>query len=137
MYQFLKVSSLGLVIIKALEYQKKEIENQISKTKNYVKNLYEDKVNGIITALQFKDLVTEYNKNEDMYNDQLVSIYKEVAYYKMKSETSKNHKDLFSKYKKINKLNRVVVEEFIDKIYIGKINEETNERDIKIKWNFE
>ena len=29
------------------------------------------------------------------------------------------------------------VDEFVDKIYIGKINDETNTRDIEIKWNFE
>ena len=38
---------------------------------------------------------------------------------------------------KLEELNRVIVDEFIDKIYIGKLNEETNSRDIQIKWNFE
>ena len=41
------------------------------------------------------------------------------------------------KLKKLEELNRVIVDEFIDKIYIGKLNEETNSRDIQIKWNFE
>ena len=54
----------------------------------------------------------------------------------MKEETSNNNEKIFNKYKKINKLNRIIIDEFIDKIYIGKINNETNTRDIKIKWNF-
>ena len=32
---------------------------------------------------------------------------------------------------------KVNILEFIDKIYIGKLNEETNTRGIEIKWNFE
>ena len=123
--------------IKALEHQKMDIEKQISKTRNYLKNLYEDKVNGVITAEQFKDLVVEYNKNEDVYNDQIKSINNEIAYYQMKEESSKNNKEIFSKYQKLDELNRVIVDEFIDKIYIGKLRVETNSRDIQIKWNFE
>ena len=121
---------------KALEHQKIDIEKQISKTKNYLKNIYEDKVNCIITARQFKDLVIEYNKNEDIYNDQIKSITNEITYYKIKEESLENNKEIFSKYQKLEKLNRVIIQEFIDKIYIGKLNEKTNNRDIQIKWNF-
>ena len=45
--------------------------------------------------------------------------------------------EFFNKYQQLEKLNRVIVEEFVDRIYIGKINKETNTRDIEIKWNFE
>lgn len=79
----------------------------------------------------------KYNKNEDMYSNQLNEINNEIAYYQMKEESSKNNEKIFSKYQELKKLNRVIVDEFIDKIYIGKLNEETNSRDIQIKWNFE
>lgn len=120
-----------------LEKQKEKVLKEISKTRNYIKNLYEDKVNGIITVSQFKDFITNYNKNEDMYNNQIKSINNEIDYYKMKGESSKNNKEIFSKYKNLEELNKIIVDEFIDKIYIGKLNEETNSRDIQIKWNFE
>ena len=57
--------------------------------------------------------------------------------HKIKEESSKNNKEIFNKYQKLEELNRVIVEDFIDKIYIGKLNEETKSRDIQIKWNFE
>ena len=41
------------------------------------------------------------------------------------------------KYKVLNKLNRVIIQEFINKIYIGKVNDENKTRKIKIKWNFD
>lgn len=121
----------------SLEKQRDDINNKISKTRNYLRNLYEDKVNGVVTPEQFKDLITNYNNDEDTYKDQIKSINNEIAYYKMKEESSKNNKEIFNKYQKLEELNRVIIDEFIDKIYIGKLNEETNSRDIQIKWNFE
>ena len=108
----------------------------ISKTRNYLKNIYEDKVNGLITTEQFKDLITNYNKDEDTYKDQIKSITNEIAYYKMKDESWEDNKKIFSKYQELTELNRVIAQEFIDKIYIGKFNVETKSRDIQIKWNF-
>lgn len=123
--------------INSLKKQKEQIEKEISKTRNYLKSLYEDKVNGVISVEQFKNLITDYNKNEDMYSNQIKSINNEIAYYKMKEESSKNNEKIFSKYQKLEELNRVIIDEFIDKIYIGKVNEDTNTRNIQIKWNFE
>ena len=44
---------------------------------------------------------------------------------------------IFKKYKHIEKLDKVIIDTFISKILIGKINEETKKRDIKIIWNIE
>ena len=123
--------------IKVLENQKLEIENKISKTRNYLRTLYEDKVNGVINAEQFKELITNYNNDEDVYRNQIKSIDNEIAFYKMKEEASKNNNELFKKYQQLKELTRVTIEEFVEKIYIGALNEETNTRNIKIKWNFE
>ena len=123
--------------IKSLEHQKKEIIKKKEKTSNYLKSLYEDKVNGIINNEQFKELINNYNTEEDRYNNRIKAIDEEINYYKIKEESSKNNKEIFSKYKELTELNRVIVDEFIDKIYIGKLNEETKSRDIQIKWNFE
>ena len=46
-----------------------------------------------------------------------------------------NNKKLFSKYKKIEKLDRLILDEFVSKIYIGKYNEETKQRELEIDWN--
>ena len=123
--------------IKSLEIQKNEIESKISTTRYYLRPLYEDKVQGKITDEQFKELLDSYTNDENNYKEQIKNIDDEINYYKMKEETSKNNKELFSKYQQLESLNRVIVDEFIDKIYIGKINKEKNTRDIQIKWNFE
>ena len=45
--------------------------------------------------------------------------------------------DILNKYKHIKKLNKVILDEFIDKIFIGEIDKNNNTRDIEIIWNFE
>ena len=123
--------------IKSLDKQKKEIEVKISKTRNYLKSLYEDKVNGVINNEQFKELIDNYNKDEDTLRNQIKAIDEEINYFKLKEDTSKNYAELFNKYQQLESLNKIIVDEFVDKIYIGKIDEEKKTRDIQIKWNFE
>ena len=117
--------------------QKNEISTKLSKTKNYLKNLYEDKVNKVITQEQFKELINNYNNEDTKLKKQLKSIENEINYYKLKESSNNDKKELFNKYRKLEELNRIIVDEFVDKIYIGKINENSNMRDIDIKWNFE
>lgn len=119
--------------IKSLEYQKSEMLKMKSKTTNYLRNIYEDRVNGIISINQFKKLINTYNNLNDDYIKQIKYVNDKIKYYK---EKGKICNDSFIKYKKLNKLNRIIIEEFIDKIYISKINKKTNTRDIYLKWNF-
>ncbi len=121
--------------IKVLEKGLTDIQNNISKTRNYLKNIYEDKVNGVITLEQFKSLIANYNKDEDTLKNQIKSITKKINYYKM--IPSKNYKEILTKYQKLYELNRVIIEEFIDKIYIGKFDNVTKNRNIQIKWNLQ
>ena len=47
------------------------------------------------------------------------------------------NQDILKKYKHIDSLNKIIVDEFIDKVYIGNYNKENKTRDIEIEWNFE
>ncbi len=121
--------------INLLTKQKSELNNQIVKTKNYLKNLYEDKVNGIINEEQFKELIDNYNSDTNMLKNQLKFVNNELNYYTLK-ESNKIIKRTLDKYQQLEKLNRIIVDVFIDKIFIDKVNEKTKTRDIKINWNF-
>ncbi len=117
--------------IKSLEKEKNTILNELAKTKNYLKLIYEDKASGIITTDEFKDLYLEYSKNKGMYESKLKGIEIKKQNYEIK-----NYNDIFCKYQKLEHLNNFTIQEFITKIYIGKYNPQTNNRDIKIEWNF-
>lgn len=108
---------------KSLE-SKNIINNKISKNKEYLHKIYEDKVNGIIEEREFQELLSFYQNKDKEYNEYLYNI----------KDKKNNYNHIISKYKIINKLNRVVIEEFIDKIYIDNII--NNTRKIKIYWKF-
>lgn len=119
-----------------LEKRKNEINNKLTKNKIYIQNLYEDKVNCIISEEQFKYLIDIYNKNENIYINQIKEINKDIKKLKLKQENIINYEEILNKYKNIEVLNKVIVDEFIDKVFIGKIDKINNKRIIQIKWNF-
>ena len=116
--------------------ERENLSNQIVKIKSYLKSLYEDKVNGIITVEQFRELVNSYNSDNERLKEQLKFVDNEINNYRLGKSLNKNVDELFNKYQRLEKLNKVIVDEFVDKIYIGKIDVENRTRDIEIKWNF-
>lgn len=117
--------------IMILEKQKIEIWEKIKHINYYFKKLYEDKVDGNISLSQFNNLVKEYEGEECRYKDNLVELDRKITYYK---KIMLDYKFLFDRYKYFNKLNRVIICEFVDKIYVGSILD--GGRNIKIRWNF-
>ena len=118
--------------IETLENELVNINRKIDESKDYLQSLYEDKVNGVISLEMFDTLVSSYEDNKDKYSKQLDDVNKKISIYK---ENIKSFdEEIISKYKKLNNLNRVIVNEFIDKIYVDEIRD--NIRNIKIKWNF-
>ena len=114
-----------------LDKQKLELIKRLKKNEICLKKLYEDKIAGLLTGAQFKFLSKEYNTEQDHYKEMISKIAK-------KKKKEKKIKELnINNYKKFKHLNRIIIDEFIDKIYIGEVKKETNTRNIQIKWNFE
>ena len=122
-------------ILSSLIHKQEKITKEINKKDNYLKSLYEDKVNNLITKEQFIKLIDSYNNDITTLQNQLIIVKKEISHYQDKINL-KNDNTIFNKYNSIDKLNKVIIDEFIKKIYIGKINTLNNTRDIKIIWNF-
>ena len=66
----------------------------------------------------------------------LIDINQKISNINIDKQKQEKNVELFEKYKNIKELNRIVLDEFIKRIEIGKITPETSERDIKIEWNF-
>ena len=64
-------------------------------------------------------------------------IDKEIDSLKEDKKEKKQADKILKKYKHIYSLNKVILDEFIDKIYIGEFDKETKTRDIEIVWNLE
>ena len=80
----------------------------------------------------FNSLVSSYEDNKARYSNKLDDINKKINIYK--ENIKMFDEKIISRYKKLDNLNRVIVNEFIDKIYVGEVKD--NIRIIKIKWNF-
>lgn len=110
------------------------INKKIIENKNYYKKLYEDKIKGLVNDDMFILMSNDYTKEIENLNKRLDIINKELDILKEEKNTKENIKELINKYKHITNLNKTIIDEFIDKIYIG--IKEKNTRDIKIVWNF-
>ncbi len=115
--------------IEVLNKKKLLIEKELKKKNQYIKSLYEDKFNKKISEEDFNYLYDIYRKeksylNLDFIENQLTDCrnhdYANIKFI---------YNDNFSPYSKM------VIDEFIDEIYIGKlVKVEEEKRNILIKW---
>ena len=123
--------------INSLNKDKSYAEKKINECRLYFKKLYEDKLKGIITEDDFLVLREGYSKDVETLEARLKEIDEEIDNFKQKENKSIDIKSILKKYTTIKKLNKFIVDEFIEKIYIGKLNRENKTRQIKIIWNLD
>ena len=97
--------------------------------------LYNDKATGVISATEFGIIKNSNTVEIEKLNVRLTDIDSEISNLKSDKMKQVDRVTLFEKYKDINELNKVVLDAFITKIEIGKVNYQTDERPIKIEWN--
>ena len=121
--------------LKTLENEKININKNIDKKQNLLSLLYEDRANSVIDVKEFSILK---NKNTDelkRLQDRINEIDKEILDLDKEKNLKISREVVFSKYKKLKSLNRVVIDEFIKKITIGPVDPITKEREMIIDWN--
>ena len=124
-------------MINTLELEKNNLLKKTNDNKTYYKNLYEDKVKGIINEEVFKMISTDYINELETISKRINTIEKEIEDLKKQVGVKVQADTILQKYKHIDKLNKIIIDEFIDRITIYEYNKETNTRDIDIDWNFE
>lgn len=123
--------------IEELQNEKNEIECNISKKNNLLTSLYEDKVNGILTSSEFIIIKDTNMKEIERLKNKLSEIETKIIGLNIEKSKQEENEKLFEKYRNIKELNKVILDSFIKRIIIGKVNLETSERPIKIEWNFQ
>ena len=123
--------------IKALIKEKENLTKKINDNKNYYRNLFEEKVKGVLNEDMFQMMSKDYlNEIENMMK-RIEIIDMKIEELKINKKEKKQADDILKKYKHIKTLNKVILDEFIDKVYIGEIDKDNNTRNIEIEWNFE
>ena len=124
-------------LVNALKKEKEDLNKKISNNKTYYRNLFEEKAKGVISEDMFQMMSKDYfNEIENMMK-RIEIIDKQIEELKVDKKEKKQADDILKKYNHIKKLNKVILDEFIDKVYIGELDKETNTRNIEIEWNFE
>lgn len=113
------------------EYQRKSLE-----CSEGIKNLYIDKVKGIITEDVFIDLTKDLHADKDRADETILSISEEIEELKEKLNRAKSKAERIKEYTDVQKLTREIVDTMIDYIEVGKRIPGTRNRPVNIYWNF-
>ncbi len=101
------------------------------------RNLFEEKVKGVISEDMFQMMSKDYFDEIKNMLKRIEIIDNQINELNIGKKEKKQADDILKKYKHIKKLNKIILDEFIDKVYIGEIDEYSKTRDIEIVWNFE
>ena len=123
--------------IKALEKEKEDLNKKISNNKTYYRNLFEEKVKGVISEDMFQMMSKDYFKEIENMMSRIENIDNQIKELKVEKKEKSNADSILKKYKHIKELNKTILDEFIEKVYIGEYDKGTKTRDIEIEWNFE
>lgn len=113
------------------EYQRKSLE-----CSEGIKNLYLDKVKGLITEDVFIDLTKDLHADKDRADETILSISEQIEELKEKLNRAKSKAERIKEYTDVQKLTREIVDTMIDYIEVGKRIPGTRNRPVNIYWNF-
>ena len=122
---------------KALEKEKIDLNKKIEENKNYYRNLFEEKVKGVINEEMFQMMSKDYFREIESMIRRITVIDNQIEELKVNEKKLKQANDVLKKYKHIKRLSKPLLDEFISKIHVGELDENTHMRNIEIEWNFE
>lgn len=111
---------------KNITHLKEQYERKLSLTLKCLKDVYYDRTTGLINEDQFQMLLNEYNKDID-------DIKKYLHHLNDELNLNGEKEIVLDNILPFNKLTRVIVQEFIQKIIVGELIQDS--RKIFIKWN--
>ena len=117
---------------KSLTAQIKDLEDKIKRNDSRMAKMYTDKLDGIITLEEFAVFREQY-QNESKEMEKRIGLLKNQLSNYTDNETQIDTKSILEKYRKIDTLTFEIADEFISKIFIGKL-QKSGKREIKIEW---
>ena len=115
--------------------EQKALTAQLEKRSAALKNLYLDKVSGVLSEGQFVDLNQDFLAEKSRLERRLSQIDEELA----EQEQPRQQTDLMEKAQELLKLDtlpRELAVMLIQKIEIGEQDPDTGQQEVKIHWKF-
>ena len=121
------------------ETLQKEIAAYQKKIMEYIKGireLYLDRVKGVITEQDYMDLSKDFQEEKDRLEKLVADMQKQLDIIERKIQAGDNRRQLIEQYTNLEHLDRETVEKLIDYILVGKKDPVTKEVPVEIHWNF-
>ena len=121
------------------EVLQKEISAYQKKITEYIKGireLYLDKVKGVITEQDYCGLSKDFSEEKDRLEKLVIDTQKRLDVLERKMQAGDNRRQLIDQYTNLEHLDRETVEKLIDYIMVGKKDPVTKEVPVEIHWNF-
>lgn len=97
-----------------------QVKHRLEKTEKAIKVLYTDRVEGVITLDEYKNLAADYLKDAEQYRSQIEIIQNSINELELETEEQISKKDLLMQFADITELNYDIVNTLIDYIEVGK-----------------
>ena len=122
-----------------LDENKKLLElyqKQIDKCKTSIKQVYLDKLNGVIQSIDLDEIISDFEKEQMKYEKLATDVLVNIEKIENQKEESTSKQQLIEQYSNVQELTRDMVVTLIDYIEIGSRKKGTKIRPIVIHWNF-
>ena len=126
-----------------LQGQKKQVladiaayEKKVSEYAKGVRELYIDKVKGLISENDFLELSKDFSSEKERLEHLIMKSQKRLADIEEKIQAGDNRRELIQQYTNLEHLNRELVEVLIDYILVDRRIPGTRDVPIEIHWNF-
>ena len=119
----------------ALLLEQRTLSAQLEKRSTALKNLYLDKVSGVLSEGQFVELNQDFLAEKSRLERRLEQIDQELS----GQEPPRNQEEVMAKARELLELKtlpRELAVMLIEKIEIGEQNQETGRQEVKIHWKF-
>lgn len=120
----------------SLESEMGAYQKKISEYAKGIRELYLDKVKGILSENDYLDLSKDFTNEKDRLEKLVIEKQKQLAVIERKMQAGDNRRQLIEQYTNLEHLDRETVEKLIDYILVGKRIPGTREVPIEIHWNF-
>lgn len=121
---------------KKLQMAVADYNKKISEFEKGIRDLYFDKVKGLISDEDFVCISQDFHREKEKITFTMNETEHKLLDIEKAIENADNKHKLIEQYTNIEKLDRVMVEELIECIFIGRRNSETKQIPIQINWNF-
>ena len=111
-------------------------EKKIAEYSKGIRELYMDKVKGLISESDFVELSKDFTTEKERLERVMIDGQKQLAEIEERIAVGDNRRELIEQYTNLEHLTREIVEILIDYIVIGKRIPGTKDVPIEIHWNF-